>query len=46
MQIDMGPGTHRAFLKLTFEQEAESFLASSITVSYVHIYKINIFLKT
>lgn len=45
MQIDMGPGTHRALLKLTFEQEAEILMASSITVSYVHICKVNIFLN-
>lgn len=45
MQIDMGPGTHRALSKLTFEQEAEILMASSITVSYVYIHKVNIFLK-
>lgn len=31
MQIDMGPGTHRALLKLTFKQEAEVLMAPSIT---------------
>lgn len=46
MQIDTGPGTHRALLKLTFKQEVEVLMAPSITdiCIYIYIKKLGIYL--
>ena len=37
MQIDTGPGTHRALLKLTFKQEVEVLMAPSITDICIYV---------
>lgn len=37
MQIDMGPDTHRAILKLTFEQEGEVLMVPNITDMCIYV---------
>lgn len=37
MQIDMGPDTHRAILKLTFEQEGEVLMVPNITDICIYV---------
>lgn len=39
MQILMGPDTHRAILKLTFEQEVEVLMSPSITDMCIYVKK-------
>jgi hypothetical protein len=45
MQIHMGPGTHRALLKLTFKQESEVSMALSTTNASIYVRHTNFFWK-
>jgi hypothetical protein len=45
MQIDMGPRTHRALLKLTFKQEVELLMALSITDTFIYVRHTHVFLN-